>query len=60
MLVFLNLHFADIFSAIIVVFIKNRTDLLAGFNKLDNLLKVSIFQKYKNPEREEEKLSICL
>jgi len=33
--------------ALILIYVKNSKDVLQGINKLDNLLKVSIFQRYK-------------
>ena len=46
------LHFGDLFGAFIVIVVKNRQDVLTGFNKLDSLIKVSIFQKYKDKMNE--------
>ena len=40
---YILLHFGDIFAAFVVIFIKNKQDILTGFNKLDGLIKVSIF-----------------
>ena len=41
--ILVTLHVADIFGAFIVICVKGKYDLLEGFNKLDNLIKVSIF-----------------
>ena len=41
--IFIQLHGGDIFAAFVVVCIKGKYDLLEGFNKLDNLIKVSLF-----------------
>ena len=36
-----------LFLALILIYIKPSKDMLQGINKLDNLLKVSVFQRYK-------------
>jgi len=33
----------------VIIFVKKRRDVLEGISKLDYLLKVSIFQVFKNP-----------
>ena len=43
----MELHLPTIFLVIPVIFLKKDQDLLQGVSKLDNLLKVSAFQKYK-------------
>ena len=57
---FVYLHFGDIFACFVIIYIKGKYDLLEGFNKLDNLIKVSIFQKYKDPKLEERRMTACL
>ena len=42
----------------IVLYVKNAKDLLQGVSKLDYLIKVSCFQKFKDPEQERRKWSI--
>lgn len=42
----------------VIVIIKRSDDILQGINKLDYLLKVSVFQKYKDPKLERGKFSI--
>ena len=34
----------------IILFVKSSEDILQGVSKLDNLLKVSVFQKYKRQD----------
>lgn len=41
-----------------IVLYKRTEDILQGISKLDYLLKVSVFQKYKDPEIERAKFSI--
>jgi hypothetical protein len=55
-----QLHLFDAFNSFIVVFIKNKDDVLDGFNKLSELMKVSLFQKFKEESKEEEKRSVFL
>jgi hypothetical protein len=38
-----HMHFIDMYNAYIVLYLKSTSDLLSGFNKLDSLLKVSVF-----------------
>lgn len=42
------MHVFDLVSAFIVLYVKRKDDILVGFNKLADLIKVSIFQLYKN------------
>lgn len=55
-----QLHIFDVFNAYIVVFVKNQEDILAGYNKLDSLMKVSIFQNYKDRSREDDKINLFI
>ena len=43
-----QLHIFDIFCAVTFIYIKPRQDILTGCSKLGDLLKVSVFQVYKN------------
>ena len=38
----------------VILFVKSGSDILAGVSKLDNLLKVSVFQRYKKDPRNKE------
>lgn len=49
----------DFLLILIISLWKKPDDILEGINKLDHLLVVSIFQKYKNKEKERRKQS-CL
>ena len=40
----------------IILFLKEEGDILQGINKLDYLLKVSIYQIYKNKQKQESKV----
>lgn len=42
----------------VILLIKKQQDVLQGVSKLDYLLKVSVFQKYKNPDLEIRKLTL--
>ena len=53
--IIVELHCFDILNAYIVLYVKNKEDVLAGFSKLDDLLKVSVFQIYKDKHRESRK-----
>ena len=44
-----------ILTAYVLIKVKSSQDILQGINKLDYLLKVSVFQKYKDPEAEKTK-----
>ena len=55
------LHAIDIYNSAVVVFVKDKRDVLQGISKLDYFLKVSIFQIYKDKllqTKKQEKLSI--
>jgi hypothetical protein len=45
--------------SLVIVRFKSSQDILQGVSKLDYLLKVSVFQKYKNEELENKKYSIA-
>lgn len=38
-----DLHLADFFTAFIILFVKRREDLLLSFNRLGDLVKISMF-----------------
>ena len=38
----------------IILFVKSSTDILASVSKLDNILKVSVFQRYKKNPKDKE------
>ena len=40
------------------IFVKKSSDILQGISKLDYLLKVSYFQRYKDPEKEKRKWTL--
>jgi hypothetical protein len=42
-----ELHILEIFAAVIVLLVKRREDIFVGFSRLDELIKVSVFQRYK-------------
>ena len=42
----------SILVGIAIIYLKSTQDIFQGINKLDHLLKVSIFQKYKNKKLE--------
>jgi hypothetical protein len=48
----------SIIYAFVIVVLKRSDDILQGINKLDYLLKVSVFQKYKDSKLERGKFSI--
>jgi hypothetical protein len=43
--------FYDMMVLVVILYIKGHTDALQGVNKLDNLLKVSKYQKYKTKQK---------
>ena len=45
--------------SLVIVRFKSSQDILQGVSKLDYLIKVSVFQKYKNEELENKKYSIA-
>ena len=45
----------SILVGIAIIYLKSTQDIFQGINKLDHLLKVSIFQKYKNKKLENQK-----
>lgn len=45
-----DLHLGDLFTAAIILFVKRKDDLLVSFNRLGDLVKISIFQKFKDAE----------
>lgn len=45
-----DFHFTDLFVTAIVLFMKRKDDVLMMFNRLGDLVKISIFQKYKDPK----------
>ena len=47
-LVIYDLHVFDIMSAWIILYLKRKDDVLVGFSKLTDLVRVSVFQIYKN------------
>lgn len=47
-----------ILQSLIVIKLKSSQDILQGVSKLDYLLKVSVFQKYKDKTLERDKMSI--
>ena len=53
-----QMHIFDIFIAATFIFIKPRQDILTGCSKLGDLLKVSVFQVYKNKDLQKHKDSI--
>ena len=44
------LHGIDVYNSAVVVFLKDKRDVLQGISKLDYFLKVSIFQIYKDKQ----------
>ena len=42
------LHAIDIYNASIVIFLKDKQDVLQGISRLDYFVKVSVFQLYKD------------
>lgn len=44
-----DFHAFDLFAAVIILFVKRKDDVLVMFNRLGDLVKISIFQKYKDP-----------
>ena len=52
------LSLQGLFMAFVIIRVKSSQDILQGVNKLDYLLKVSVFQKYKDEYLEEGKFSI--
>ena len=48
----------SLLTAFVIIRVKSSEDILQGISKLDYLLKVSIFQIYKDPKKEEIKQSI--
>ena len=52
------LYIDSLIFAFIIVRVKSSQDILQGVSKLDHLLKVSVFQKYKNTQKEERKFTI--
>ena len=49
----------SVLLSLVIVRFKSSQDILQGVSKLDYLLKVSVFQKYKNEELEKKKYSIA-
>ena len=47
-----NLSIIETFLICVIIRVKKSDDVLQGINKLDWLLKVSVFQIFKNPERQ--------
>ena len=47
-----GMSFNTFAEALTILYLKKDEDILQGINKLDNLLKVSIFQVYKNKQKE--------
>lgn len=50
-----DIHVFDLISAFIVLYVKRKDDVLVGFSRLTDLIKISIFQLYKNKKLTNEK-----
>ena len=50
-----KLSIPGVITALVIVKVKSSKDILQGISKLDHLLKVSVFQKFRSKEAEQQK-----
>ena len=55
-----GLYIDSLIFAFIIVRVKSSQDILQSVSKLDHLLKVSVFQKYKNQQMEDRKYTMVM
>ena len=51
-------YFSTLLMCISLIYIKGSQDILQGVSKLDNLLLVSVFQRYKDPSLRNRKFTV--